>query len=82
MQLNPYRLSQIWWLVSSQNPFKKKNRQEETVMRRLKEIKDKNKNYKVIPMALRTTLNTKYSYDTINILKKGSSGKLFLDYRC
>ena len=39
-------------------------------MRRLKKIKDKNKNYKVIPMALELQLNTKYSYDTISILKK------------
>ena len=39
-------------------------------MRRLKDIKDKNKNYKVIPMALELHLNTKYSYDTINILKR------------
>ena len=39
-------------------------------MKRLKDIKDKNKNYKVIPMALELQLNTKYSYDTINILKR------------
>ena len=39
-------------------------------MRRLKEIKDRNKNYKVIPMALELQLNTKYSYYTISILKK------------
>ena len=39
-------------------------------MRRLKEIKDRNKNYKVIPMDLELQLNTKYSYDTINILKQ------------
>ncbi len=63
------KLKQIWWLVSTQNPLKK-NIQEKTVMRRLKEIKDKNKNYKVIPMALEFNLKTKYSYDTIKILKK------------
>ena len=39
-------------------------------MSRLKKIKDKNKNYKVIPMALELHFNTIYSYDTINILKK------------
>ncbi|MDC3024174.1 nicotinate (nicotinamide) nucleotide adenylyltransferase [Alphaproteobacteria bacterium] len=63
------KLKQIWWLVSSQNPLKKKY-QEHTVMKRLKEIKEKNKNYKVIPMALEYHLKTKYSYDTIRILKK------------
>ncbi len=69
LAIKTLQLSQIWWLVSNQNPLKKKN-QEKTVMSRLKNIKDKNKNYKVIPMALELHLNTKYSYDTINILKR------------
>ena len=63
------KLTQIWWLVSSQNPLKK-NIPEKTIMHRLKEIKKKNKNYKVIPMALESHLKTKYSYETIHILKK------------
>ena len=58
------KLTQIWWLVSSQNPLKK-NIPEKTIMHRLKEIKKKNKNYKVIPMALESHLKTKYSYETI-----------------
>ena len=51
LAIKTLKLKQIWWLVSSQNPLKKKN-QQKTVMHRLKDIKDKNKNYKVIPMAL------------------------------
>ena len=69
LAIKTLQLSQIWWLVSSQNPLKK-TPQEGTIMRRLKEIKKKNKNYKVIPMALEFNLKTKYSYDTICILKK------------
>ena len=38
-------------------------------MERLKKIQHKNKNYKVIPMALELYLNTKYSYDTLKVLK-------------
>ena len=39
-------------------------------MHRLKEIKEKNKNYKVIPMALELHLKTEYSYEILCILKK------------
>ena len=74
------KLSQIWWLVSSQNPLKK-NVPQKTIMHRLKEIKKKNKNYKVIPIALELYLKTEYSYETLYILKKVSSGKFFLNYR-
>ena len=41
-------------------------------MHRLKEIKEKNKNYKVIPMALELYLKTEYSYEMLYILKKKS----------
>ena len=68
LAIKTLQLKQIWWLVSTQNPLKEP-RQEDSI-RRLKEIKDRNKNYKVIPMALELQLNTKYSYYTISILKK------------
>ncbi len=68
LAIKTLQLKQIWWLVSTQNPLKE-NPQEDSI-RRLKEIKDRNKNYKVIPMALELQLNTKYSYYTISILKK------------
>ena len=63
------QLKQIWWLVSTQNPLKK-NQQEKTIMARLQEIKNKNKNHKVLPMALEFDLKTKYSYDTVYLLRK------------
>ena len=68
LAIKTLQLKQIWWLVSTQNPLKE-NPQEDSI-RRLKEIKDRNKNYKVIPMALELQLNTKYSYYTISTLKK------------
>ncbi len=43
---------------------------EKTIITRLKEIKEKNKNYKVIPMALELYLKTEYSYEMLYILKK------------
>ena len=46
-------------------------------MKRLKKIKEKNKNYKVVPMALEFYLKTKYSYDTIRVLKKRFPGVNF-----
>ena len=63
------KLSQIWWLVSSQNPLKN-NVPQKTIMHRLQEIKKKNKNYKVKPIALELYLKTEYSYETLYKLKK------------
>ena len=63
------QLSQIWWLVSTRNPLKKKS-QKNTVIERLNNIKIKNKNFKVKPMALELKLGTNYSFETINFLKK------------
>lgn len=60
-------LDQVWWLVTTQNPIKKK--QFHTIEKRLDSTKII-KNYKIKPQALEFKLGTKYTYDTLKKLKK------------
>lgn len=63
------QLDQIWWLVSTRNPFKSKSL-EATVLDRLDQVKSQNKKYVVRPMALELKIKSVYSYETLNFLKK------------
>ena len=62
------QLDQIWWLVSTRNPFKSKSL-EATVLDRLDQVKSQNKKYVVRPMALELKIKSVYSYETLNFLK-------------
>ena len=65
--MNFLNLDQIWWLVTTQNPLKKKN-QLTSITDRLKSTKNFNKNYRIRTEALELQLGTKFTYDTIKKL--------------
>ena len=69
LRLKMLQLDQIWWLVSTRNPFKSKSL-EATVLDRLDQVKSQNKNYVVRPMALELKIKSVYSYETLIFLKK------------
>lgn len=58
----------MWWLVSTQNPLKKKE-QLVSLQNRLNSALSINKNYNIRPLALEYQIGTYYSYDTIIKLK-------------
>ena len=66
--LTHFKLDQIWWLVTSQNPLKSKD-QKRTLDIRLSSAKHINNNYKIKTQAVEMTLGTIYTYDTIKKLK-------------
>ena len=65
--INILGLNQLWWLVTSQNPLKKKN-QLVTIKKRLYSTYAINNNYKIKPQTLELTLGTSFTYDTIKKL--------------
>ncbi len=65
--INILGLNQLWWLVTSQNPLKKKN-QFININRRLSSSHFVNNNYKIKPQTLELTIGTKFTYDTIKKL--------------
>ena len=66
--LKSLKLNQIWWLVTSQNPLKRR-KQEESISNRVLSTYIINKNYKIKTQALELKLGTKFTYDTIKKLK-------------
>ena len=67
--INILGLNQLWWLVTTQNPLKKKN-QFASLNKRLSSAYLINKNYKIKPQALELKLGTTFTYDTISKLRK------------
>ena len=67
--INILGLNQLWWLVTSQNPLKKKN-QFANLNKRLTSACLINNNFKIRPQALELKIRTKFTYDTIKKLKK------------
>ena len=65
--INILGLNQLWWLVTSQNPLKKKN-QFASLNTRLASACLINKNYKIKPQALELKIGTTFTYDTLRKL--------------
>jgi len=65
--INLLGLNQLWWLVTSQNPLKKKN-QLFNINKRLSSTYSINNNYKIKPQTLELTIGTNFTYDTIKKL--------------
>ena len=66
--INILGLTQLWWLVTSQNPLKKKN-QFTNLNKRLLSTFLINNNYKIRPQALELKIGTIFTYHTIRKLK-------------
>ena len=62
-------LTQLWWLVVNQNPLKDYN-QKISLAKRIKSANGIKKNYKIKVLNLEHNMEIKFSYDTINLLKK------------
>ena len=60
-------MNQLWWLVTSQNPLKKKN-QFISLNERLTSAYLINNHYKIKPQALELKIGTTFTYDTIRKL--------------
>ncbi len=67
--INILGLNQLWWLVTSQNPLKKKN-QFTNLNKRLTSACLINNNFKIKPQALELKIGTTFTYDTIKKLHK------------
>ena len=67
--INILGLNQLWWLVTSQNPLKKKN-QFANLNKRLSSAYLINNNFKIKPQALEFRIGTTFTYDTIKKLNK------------
>ena len=67
--INILGLNQLWWLVTSQNPLKKKN-QFANLENRLSSAYLINNNFKIKPQALELRLGTNFTYDTVRKLHK------------
>ena len=65
--INILGLNQLWWLVTSQNPLKKKE-QITTLNQRLSSACLINNNYKIKPQALEFKIRTTFTYDTLSKL--------------
>ena len=65
--INILGLNQLWWLVTSQNPLKKKN-QFANLNKRLLSAYLINNNFKIKPQALESKIGTAFTYDTIKRL--------------
>ena len=66
--ISSLNLDQIWWLVTSQNPLKKKN-QLANIKDRLASTKIIKNNYKIKAQTLELQLGTNFTCDTIKKLK-------------
>ena len=66
--ISSLNLDQIWWLVTSQNPLKKKN-QLTNIKDRLASTEIIKNNYKIKAQTLELQLGTNFTYDTIKKLK-------------
>ena len=66
--ISSLNLDQIWWLVTTQNPLKKKN-QLTNIKDRLASTKIIRDNYKIKAQTLELQLGTNFTYDTIKKLK-------------
>ena len=62
-------LDQIWWLVVPQNPLKGYD-QSENLSKRLASAKNIKKNNKIRVLDLEYNIGTRFSYDTIEVLKR------------
>ena len=62
------KLDEIWWLVTPQNPLKISR--PATYSERIKNCKVITKNYPIKIKEVEKSINSKYSYQTINYIKK------------
>jgi len=69
LALKIFNLNQVWWLVTPQNPLKE-NAQKGTYDFRLSTANKLKKSYKIKVLSLEYNIGTKFSYDTIKVLKK------------
>ena len=68
LALKIFNFNQVWWLVTPQNPLKE-NAQKKTYDLRLATSNRLKKSYKIKVLSLEYNIGTKFSYDTIKVLK-------------